>query len=144
MSVERELTKMEREIEAIKATFARVGVTMPVFTKTATIATTQNNIHYEYTINGRHVTHDGNAMERVAVTFATARGSNTIAALEYTLDNTLARASVERQRYNGGAKWLITMWPAYDDNSGLWRATNLEITVHSMVDGILTVENATS
>ena len=77
------------------------------------------------------------------VTFDTSRGSNTIATLEISVDNTSASPIVQRVNYSGGARWIVTGQP-YIPSYPNWLPTTYTFTVHSMVDGIITAENMTS
>ena len=141
-NTESELSKLEKEIDAMKTSFEQAASTMPIFTKTAYLTTTQNLLEYEYTYQGSDLKYTMNAPERVEVKFDTSRGSNTIATLEIEVNNTKASPVVQRVEYSGGAKWIVTGQPnmVYPN----WYATEYTFTVHSMVDGILSVENMSS
>lgn len=143
MNTEQQTAKLENEIKALKVGFEQTALTMPIVTKTASIATTRNKLDIKYTDPyGTTYEYDENGAERILVTFTTSRGSNTIACLEVNVDHADASPVVQRIPYNGGAKWIITGQPymIYPN----WYSTEYTITVHSMVDGSLTVENMSS
>ena len=142
MNVEQQIEKLESEIKALKTGFEQTALTIPVVTKTTSITAAQNKLDVKYTYGGTTYEYDENAAERLLVTFTTSRGSNTIAVLEVQADHTDASPVVQRIKYSGGAKWIITGQPHFSGQT--WQATSYTITVHSMVDGTLSVENMTS
>ncbi len=130
--IENELTKLENEIIAQKATYEKMATQMPVFTKSVDFTTLGNSITMDQG-GGSTFTFDGN--ERVEVTFNTSRGSNTLAVLEMTSDAIKADLKVKRVPYNGGAKWIVYDIPNY--NNGNRVDTHYTFTVQSAVDGLL-------
>lgn len=130
--MEQELTRLEDEINAMKATFEKTALQMPVFTHSIEFKTSANKI----TMNQSGSTFDFDGNERVQVTFDTARGSNTLAVLEMQSDGIKADLKVKRVPYTGGARWIVYDMPNY--NSGGNRIdTNYTFTVQSAVDGVL-------
>lgn len=131
--IEKELKKLEDEIIAQKAVYEKMATQMPVFTKSVNFTTKANPMVIDYG-GGSTYSFDGN--ERVMVTFATSRGSNTIAALEMTLDGITADLKVKRIPYTGGARWIVYNMPNYD-GGGNRIDTHYTFTVQSAIDGTL-------
>lgn len=129
--MEAEITRIENEIDAQKATFEKTAYQMPVFTNSIEFKTSANKITMDQ--GAGPFSFDGN--ERVLVTFDTARGSNTLAVLEMTSDSILADLKVKRIPYSGGARWVVYDMPNYDDGTRI--DTHYTFTVQSAVDGTL-------
>lgn len=142
MNTEKIIKSIEDELDALKTSFEQSATTMPIFTKSVDLVTERNKLDYKYTYMGQEFEYDMNAAERVLVTFTTSRGSNTIAALEITVDNAKASPEVRRVDYSGGARWEVIGQP--NMNYPNWNPTEYTFTVHSMVDGTLTAENMRS
>ncbi len=145
MKVEQQLTALENEASALKATFERLSTSVPVYTKTATAQTSANLAHYHYysTDWGETLDYDIYLSERLRVTLATDSGIDTIATIEVTCNNADSPApSIRRVNYDGGARWIISN-SAYFGNNG-WQPTIYHIAVHSMADGKLSVEGVAS
>lgn len=142
MNSEKQISNLETEIKAIKVGFERTALTMPIFTKSTSITTTQNKLEYDYTWGGQQFKYGQFGVERLMVTFVSSRGSNTIASLEVKANNIEASPRIQRINYNGGARWVIVGQPnvVYPN----WYSTTYDIVVHSMVDGALTVEEMAS
>lgn len=134
--MEAELKKLEEEIRAQKTAFEKMGLQMPVFTKSVNFSTLANPMKIDYG-GGDVYEFDGN--ERVIVTYATSRGSNTLATLEMTIDGLTANLKVKRVPYAGGSRWIIYNTPTYAEVGGNYQrvATNYTFTVRSAVDGTL-------
>lgn len=131
--MEADLIKLQTEIEAQKATFEKMALQMPIFTKSIDFTTSANSMTIRYPDSTTY-SFDGN--ERVVVTFTTSRGSNTLATLEMTTDGTKAELKTKRIPYTGGARWVVYDIPNY--NSGGNRIdTHYTFTVQSAVDGTL-------
>ncbi len=131
--IETELKKLEEEIAAQKAVYEKMATQMPVFTKSINFTTSGNRIKIVYP-GGTEYETDGN--ERVVVTFATSRGSNTLAVLEMTTDGLHSDLKVRRVPYTGGARWVVYSMPNYDGNANRID-THYTFTVQSAVDGTL-------
>lgn len=132
--MEAELKKLEEEIRAQKTAFEKMGLQMPVFTKSVNFSTLANPMRIDYG-GGDVYEFDGN--ERVVVTYATSRGSNTLATLEMTIDGLTANLKVKRVPYAGGARWIIYNSPTYGGADYKRIPTNYVFTVQSAVDGSL-------
>ena len=141
-NTEKQLKKLENEVDALKVAFEQSAVSMPIFSQSVDLVTQQNLLNYEFTYGGQTLKYSMYANERVEVTFTTSRGSNTIATLEINADNIKCSPRIQRVPYSGGAKWIVVGQPnvVYPN----WYATEYTFTVHSMVDGYLTAENMTS
>ena len=142
-NTEKNIAKIEDEINALKVAFSQSAVTMPIFTKTVYLQTTKNELNYKYSYQGITYEYNQFASERVMVTFATSRGSNTIATLEINANNNAASPVIQRVNYPGGARWIVTGQPYFPTYPN-WAPTEYTFTVHSMVDGTLTAENRES
>lgn len=147
-SVEQELSYLEYETRALKASFERQAASIPVFNAEATIATIANLCHYRYYVPeyGEYLDYEVYDYERVQVTFNTASGIDTIATLE--VDGDAERPpKIRRINYRGGARWIVSNMAKVDystGSSGQWKPTNYKFAIHSMADGIVEVENMTS
>ncbi len=130
---EQEIKRLEDEIAAQKATYEKMALQMPVFTKSVDFTTSANPMHIDY---GGGTTYNFEGNERVVVTFDTARGSNTLATLEMTSDGVMADLKVKRVPYTGGARWVVYSMPNYD-SGGNRIDTHYTFTVQSAVDGML-------
>lgn len=135
--METELKKLEEEIRAQKTAFEKMGTQMPVFTKSVDFSTLANPMRIDYGDGSEPYEFDGN--ERVVVTYATSRGSNTLATLEMTIDGFRNSLKVKRVPYTGGARWIVYNTPTYAEVGGNYQrvATNYTFTVQSAVDGTL-------
>jgi len=142
MTIEARVAKLENEAAALKAAFVRSATTMPIYTKTAQIATTQNLIRYQFDYEGQHVDYEATGSERIVVTLRTPNAINTIAKLEVATNYVNAKPTVRRIPYAGGARWIV-MGMSNGGGSN-WQSTTYNISVLTMVDGTLTVEEAKS
>lgn len=135
MSTEKELKKLEDEITAQKAVFEKMAAQLPVYTKSVNFKTKANPMHMDQ--GGSSYNFDGN--ERVVVTFATDRGSNTVATLEMTVTGFTSDLKVKRVPYTGGARWIVYNTPTYGQVGGTWQRidTIYDFTVQSAVSGTL-------
>jgi hypothetical protein len=139
MNTEKWLKQLEDESKALKQVFDRSALSMTIFTKTASISTSQNKITVTYPDGS---TDSFNDQERIVVTFNTKTGANTLAKLEYT--TTSPFIPIKRlQTYSGGARWMLSNNPNIN-NSGQWTSAKYDITVQSFLDGTLSVAEATS
>lgn len=136
MIVEKEVKKLEDEMKALKATFEKMALQMPVFTNSVNFTTSANPMHIDYS-GGSTYDFDGN--ERVVVTLSTNSGVNTLATLEIEMDGFTSDFKVKRVPYSGGARWIIYNSPNYGEVSGDYQRidTNYTFTVQSAVDGTL-------
>ena len=130
--IEKEIKKLQEEIEAQKAVFEKTALQLPVVTKTISFTTKANPMNIDYG-GGTTYSFDGN--ERVVVTFATSRGSNTAAVLEMTSDGIMADLKVKRVPYAGGARWVVYSMPNYSEGNRI--DTHYTFTVQSALDGTL-------
>lgn len=130
--IEKEIEKLEKEIAAQKTVFEKMALQMPIFTTSTEFTTLANPMTIDYG-TGSPYTFDGN--ERVLVTFATSRGSNTLATLEMTSDGLMTSLKVKRIPYTGGARWVVYDMPNYVDGNRV--DTHYTFTVQSAVEGIV-------
>lgn len=135
-STEKLFRELESEIDAQKAVYEKQAAQLPVFTKEVTLTTARNSITITPTAYPEYAfTTDGN--ERVAVTFNTSSGANTLAVLEITSDNSDAvNFDVKRVPFSGGAKWIVSASPRYDSSYNR-QDTHYTFVVHSVMDGTL-------
>ena len=133
-------TEWGRKLEssAIKQAFNRAATTIPMFTKSASISTSKNAV----TMVTPSSTTTINDQERVVITWNTLTGMNTIGTLEIAPNDNPSLPLIRRVAYTGGARWIINNHP--DTSTGSWRPTPYSITVHSFVDGTLTLSEPTS
>lgn len=138
-STETWLAALEAESKALKKVFDRAATTMPVYSKTASITTTKNSITLNFPGSPPSTFED---QERIVVTFNSSTGANTIAKLEMTCSSTFM--PIKRQNtFSGGAQWIVTNTPSRDGSNN-WIPTTYTFTVQSLVDGTLTLSEATS
>lgn len=131
--MEETIKKLEDEIAAQKATFEKMATQLPVYTKSINFTTKANPMKIVYP-GGTEYKFDGN--ERVVVTFATNRGSNTIATLEMTTDAFKSDLKFKRVPYSGGARWIVYNMANFD-GQGNRIDTHYNFTVQSAIDGAL-------
>lgn len=147
-SIEQELSYLEYEAKAIKASFERQASTIPVFDNEASITTTPNLCKYRYYVPefGEYVDYEVYDYERIEVTFSTSSGMDTIASIEVDSDSEYA-PKIRRINYRGGAKWIVSS-PARMEYAGNptspWKPTTYRIAVHTMAEGTLNVGNIAS
>lgn len=137
MSVEAWLSRLEKESDALKQTFLRSATSLKVITNTLTYQTVRNAITIVFS-GGSNVFNDP---ERFIVTFDTFTGSNTIARLEMSTDQQYPFVKVRRLPYSGGARWSVVM---NSRDYATWTTTNCQISIHSLVDGSITVSEVNS
>lgn len=146
-SVEQELSYLEYEVRALKASFERQASSIPVFNSRAEIATIANLCKYNYYVPeyGEQLNYEVYDYERIQVTLNTDSGIDTIATLEVSSD-TEQPPKVHRVNYRGGARWIVSNIAKldYNNSSNPWKPTNYKFVVHSMAEGTLTAENITT
>ena len=133
---EKDLRKLEQEVEAQKATFDKQASQLLTYTKTAYFTTSTNSVTLTPISDpSQAYTTEGN--ERVVVTFAAEGGSNTLAVLEVDSDNDdEVDFTINRVPYSGGARWIVSAVPRY--NQSFTRIdTHYTFKVHSVMDGTL-------
>lgn len=135
MNTDTWLTRLDTESKALKVAFDRNANSLLLKTNSISYQTVRNQITLNY--NGGSSQEDD--PERVILTFNTSSGANTIAKLELTVDNVYARPYVRRLPYSGGARWQITITP-----KSPYAPTNVEFTVLSLVDGLLSTGEISS
>ena len=135
MSTDEWIAKLEAESKALKVSFDRSANSLLLKSQSLDYQTVRNQITIN-TSNGSFVVDDA---ERVLLTFDTISGVNTIAKLELSTDNRLARPYVRRLPYSGGARWSITCAARNP-----YAPTNITFTVRSMIEGILSVAEVSS
>lgn len=133
MTIEKEIAKLENEIEAQKSTFEKMATQMPVFTHAIEFATSSNDCTLQY--DSTTTTYRG--PERVVVTYDTGRGSNTLATLEVITDKARPETRVTRVPYSGGARWIVIDSNPSSTAQGAWAPTVYNFAVQSAVDGTL-------
>lgn len=161
MRVEKDLQKLEEEINALKTFFQQSAITLGLIAHSSTITTssrkyTVSNSSYFNPLEWQSLfsyLEQGGTMyvgpyfgsEIIRVTFRSDNGSNTLADLE--IDNISAGGNVMkiiRVNYSGGARWFINCEPNVDLVGGMgleytWSPTKLKITVRSIMPGTLEV-----
>ena len=135
-NVEKRIHKLENEISALKAAFAREASSLITFTYSREFSTQKNEITARQQGLDPFTTLGD---ERVVVTFTTENGANTPAVLELRTDNAYVSSSfgklvVQRVPYSGGARWIVESVPNDPNN---WRTTNYTFVVHSLIRGSL-------
>ena len=136
-STEKNITKLEAEVDAQKVAFEKQASQLPVYTKSIQFTTQENSITMTpIDFPDQPFTTEGN--ERVVVTFTTDSGANTLATLEVSSDNNFQAAdfSVTRVPYSGGARWIVSAIPRYDQSLNRID-THYTFMVHSVMDGTL-------
>lgn len=143
-TVEQELTYLEREAQALKASFEQQASQIPVFTNEAEIATTPNLCHYVYPVPeaGQQADYEVYEYERIMVTYDTTSGIDTIATIEVDSDRDVP-PKIRRINHAGGARWIISN-SANLENGSDWKATNYKIVIHAIADGVIMAENITT
>lgn len=134
-TIQKQLSKIEDEIKALKAVFDKNATKLPVFTKELDFTTSENvctmsqSGGYSYSFSGG---------ERVIVEFRTVNGLNTLADLEYTWSqgDNVNLPKCFRIPFNGGVAWEVS-GVANTSGDG-WQATTYNFKVNSAVDGVLT------
>lgn len=122
-TIESQLTTLENEAKALKATYAQSAVKLSVHQFSTSCATANNN----------------GDDEGVIVIFNTVNNANTLATLSVTTDSDYL-PRIRRANYSGGAKWVVSITPKNGYYSENWQATNLNFTVYSLIDGYLSAE----
>lgn len=161
MKVEKDLQKLEDEINALKVSFERSASTLNLFSYTNTITTTANQYYVSNSSwydpsrwesllgylaeNGQQGYGPYYGFETIMVTFQANNGNNTLANLELK-DLSVDESNVlkiMRVNYSGGARWKIDCAPNVELVGGpgfyRWSPTTLEITVRSIMPGTLEV-----
>lgn len=131
MSLESEITNIEREIKNLKDAYEQTALQLPVFTYQ--IDYTSLNNHLKTTYSDGYSYESDNMPARVVVTFDTETGANTLATLEMMINKEIIQYGMgnynfKRVPYNGGARWIV-----YDTQT----PTNFTFVVHSAVRGRL-------
>lgn len=162
MRAEKDLQKLEDEINALKVSFEQSASMLSLFSYSDTITTTSN----QYSLSNSSVFNplewedlfgylaDGGTsfvgpyygFETIRVTFRSENGSNALAHLELE-DMSVGDSNVlkiMRVNFSGGARWRIDCAPNVELISGsggkyTWSPTSLKITVRSIVPGSLEV-----
>ena len=162
MRTEQQLTKLEEEVKAIKASFEQTASMMKVYTASTDFSTSPNivswngNGHWEPlkypwldSLSG--ISHDasgtytGYGRERVLVTFDCDGRTNTFASLEIDLvDANGSAVWCKRVPYAGGAQWVV-LFHANEERDGqgqwvAWKPTVLKLAVQSAIPGTLGVK----
>lgn len=162
MRVEKDLQKLEEEINALKSFFQQSATTLSLVSYNSTITTTSR----EYVVSNasyfnplqwqplfRYLKEGGTiyegpyfADEVIRVTFRSDSGSNTLAHLE--IDDLSSGGGnvrqIKRVSFSGGARWVINCEPNVSLVGGVgleyrWSPTILKITVRSIMPGTLEV-----
>lgn len=154
--VDKQLQKLEQEIEAIRAAFAQNASSMTIYTTAITFTTSRNTTNWSNSgsynplqwasLISMYKTSGGDRFdtETIEVTFSCDAGINTFANLEIgfvTITSGLAVVSSRRIPHSGGARWLVTVRAnATTDGSGfdVWQPSTLRFAVQSAVQGNLT------
>ena len=134
MNLEKELSKIEKEIRDIKNAFEQTARQLPVFTYSVDYSSPNN--HMKITYQGGTSYEMDNLPSRTVVTFDTATGSNTLATLEMQIQGEIVQMGMgnycaRRVPYSGGARWIV-----YNSST----PTNFTFVVHSAVRGTLGVK----
>jgi hypothetical protein len=137
MSTEEWVAKLDIESNALKQAFERSAYSMQVITKTLNFSTTQNAV----TVSGSFGSFTSSDPERLIVTYDTFSGANTAAKLELSTNYLFSYPKVRRIPYLGGARWIVTLNSNVDSS---WHSTACVLTVQSLVDGAISVTEATS
>lgn len=162
MRTEKEIKKLEEEIEALKASFEHNATSLNLEAVSATITTSPNSytvshnsqswdpIRWQRLLNYPAVGSATNVgpyygLEEIRVTFSSSSGSNTLASLEMECLSTGGLNTIHTMRvnYDGGARWILDCRPNVRLVSGRgefeWSPTTLRITVRSIMPGTLEV-----
>ena len=156
MRVEKQISQLEEEIQAIKSSFELQAASAQVETKTITFSTSANIIRWSNsspynplqweTLVSLPKAQNGDCYgnEEILVTFNCASGSNTIASLEIkeiSVNAGVVFLSARRIPYSGGARWIINLPPntTLDGDTGyhIWSPSTIQIAVQSMIEGTL-------
>jgi len=154
--VDKQVQKIEQEIEAIRSAFTQNASSMTIHTASLTFTTSRNTTNWSNSgsysplqwapLISMYRTSGGDRFdtETIEVTFSCNAGINTFANLEIsfvTITSGLAVVSSRRVPYSGGARWIITVRPnATVDSSDydVWQPSTLRFAVQSAVQGTLT------
>lgn len=159
MRIEAQVTELEEEMKAIKASFEQTASSMMVYTSVMEFTTSPNTItwnghgnweplKYPWLDSLDGLTSDGSGnntgygRERIEVTFDCSGGINTFASLEIDLLDTLNNAVwCKRVPYSGGAKWIVLLRAnaTYDEHSvwQSWKPNKLRFAVQSAMPGTI-------
>lgn len=159
MRVESEITEIEEEMKAIKASFQQVASSMTVYTSSMDFTTSPNTITWNGHGNWEALKYPwldsldglvsdgagnntGHGRERIEITFICSAGVNTFASLEIDLVDTISNAVwFKRIPYSGGARWVVLLRAnGVYNGQGVWQSwkpNKLRFAVQSAMPGTI-------